>query len=44
MVDLIIYALMLIAAAVVMRWAVMELRALPTYVGLLGRFWHIGFR
>ena len=44
MVNLIIYALMLIAAAVVMRWAVMELRALPTYVGLLGRFWHVGFR
>ena len=44
MTDLIIYALMLIAAVVVVRWAIRELRALPSYVGLLGRSWHIGFR
>lgn len=44
MADLIIYALMLVAAILVVRWAIKELRALPSYVGLLGRTWHIGFR
>jgi len=44
MTDLIIYALMLVAAVVVVRWAIRELRALPSYVGLLGRSWHVGFR
>ncbi len=44
MTRLIIYALLAIVAVVVVRWAVRELRALPTYVGPLGRTWHIGFR
>jgi putative spermidine/putrescine transport system permease protein len=44
MLRLIIYALMLIAAVVVVRWAMRELRTLPSYVGPLGRTWHVGFR
>lgn len=44
MADLIIYALMIIAAMIIARWALKELRALPPYIGLLGRVWHVGFR
>ncbi|MFT5449789.1 MAG: putative spermidine/putrescine transport system permease protein [Gammaproteobacteria bacterium] len=44
MIDLIIWALLFIGAIVVVRWALKELRALPSYIGLLGRFWHVGFR
>jgi len=44
MTRLIIYALMLVAAVVVVRWAMKELRSLPSYVGPLGRAWHVGFR
>ena len=44
MTDLIIYALLMIIAILIVRWAIKELRALPTYVGTLGRFWHVGFR
>jgi putative spermidine/putrescine transport system permease protein len=44
MVDLIIWALLLIGAVVVFRWALRELRGLPSYIGLGGRLWHIGFR
>ena len=40
----IIYALLIVLAIIVVRWALRELRALPSYVGVLGRTWHVGFR
>jgi putative spermidine/putrescine transport system permease protein len=42
--QLIVYALLAVAAIVIVRWAIRELRALPPYVATLGRAWHIGFR
>ncbi len=44
MTDAIIYALLVVAAIVVVRWAMRELRSLPPYVSTLGRAWHVGFR
>jgi len=44
MVDTLIYLLLAVIAAIVVRWGLRELRSLPTYVGPLGRFWHVGFR
>jgi putative spermidine/putrescine transport system permease protein len=41
---MLIYALLAVIAVVIVRWAIKELRSLPSYVGLLGRTWHIGFR
>jgi len=39
-----IFALLAVIGIIVLRWAIRELRALPSYVGLLGRSWHVGFR
>ncbi len=43
MARLIVYALLAVVLAIVVRWSLKELRALPSYVGPLGRTWHIAF-
>jgi len=39
-----IWILLAVVALLIVRWSIRELRALPPYVGTLGRVWHISFR
>lgn len=39
-----IYALLVVIAILVVRWAIRSVRRLPPYVGPLGKAWHVGFR
>jgi len=40
----VVYALLAVVAVLIVRWSMRELRALPSYVGPLGSFWHVAFR
>jgi putative spermidine/putrescine transport system permease protein len=42
--DIFVFAIFIVLGLIVLRWAVRELRALPSYVGPLGRAWHVTFR
>ena len=43
MTRILVYVLLAAILALVVRWSLRELRALPSYVGPLGRAWHITF-
>jgi putative spermidine/putrescine transport system permease protein len=42
--EQIVWASLAVIGVLVVRWAIRELRSLPSYVGPLGRAWHVGFR
>ncbi len=43
MTRIIVWILIAVVLAIVVRWSINQLRALPSYVGPLGRTWHIAF-